>query len=81
MAEKSPRAPLTGSTKTLQENVTRAAPAAGAAYSLVGALLLLGAIGWGVDRWQGTAPWGLLIGLLLGMVVGFYELVKAVYWK
>jgi F0F1-type ATP synthase assembly protein I len=32
-----------------------------------------------VDRWRGTAPWFLLSGLLLGMVVGFYELAKTVY--
>ena len=29
-----------------------------------------------MTRWQGTAPWGLVIGLTLGIVVGFYELVK-----
>jgi len=80
MTDKS-RSPLTGSTKALQENVTRAAPAAAAAYSMVGALLLLGAAGYGVDRWAGSEPWGVMIGLLLGMVVGFYELVKAVYRK
>lgn len=80
MADKS-RSSLTGSTKALQENVTRAAPAAAAAYSMVGALLLLGALGYGIDRWAGTEPWGVLIGLLLGMVVGFYELVKSVNRK
>ena len=48
---------------------------------MVGALLVLGAVGYGVDRWAGTEPWGVLIGLLLGMVVGFYELVKAVSRK
>ena len=81
MAETSPRPPLNGSTKTLQENVARAAPAAAAAYSMVGALLLLGAVGYGVDRWAGSEPWGVLSGLLLGMVVGFYELVKTAYRK
>ncbi len=65
----------------MQENLTRAAPAAAAAYSMVGALLLLGAVGYGVDRWAGSEPWGVLSGLLLGMVVGFYELLKATYRK
>ena len=63
------------SAKSLQENVTRAGPAAAASYTLIGAIILLGGIGYAVDFWQGTAPWGLLIGLLLGVVVGFYELV------
>jgi F0F1-type ATP synthase assembly protein I len=30
-----------------------------------------------VDGWVNTAPWGLVIGLTLGIVVGFYEIVKA----
>ena len=63
------------STKSLQENVTRAGPAAAASYTLIGAIILLGGIGYAVDSWQGTAPWGLVIGLFLGVVVGFYELV------
>lgn len=66
-----------GSVKSLQENVTRAAPAMAASYSLVGAILLFGAIGYGLDRWRGTTPWFLLAGLVLGVVVGFYELIKA----
>ena len=66
-----------GPVKSLQENVTRAAPAMAASYSLVGAILLFGAIGYGLDRWRGTKPWFLLAGLVLGVVVGFYELIKA----
>ena len=69
------------SVKALQENVTRAAPAMAAAYSLVGAIFLFGAIGYGLDRWRGTAPWFLLAGLILGVVVGFYELIKATQRK
>jgi F0F1-type ATP synthase assembly protein I len=61
----------------IQERMDSAAPAAAASYTLIGAVLGLGAIGYGFDRWQGTAPWGLVTGLLLGMVVGFYELIKS----
>jgi len=65
----------------LQENVRRAGPAAMAGYSLIGAILLLGGVGYMVDRWVGTeSPWFLLAGLLVGLVVGFYELAKTV-WK
>ena len=67
------------SAKSLQDNVTRAGPAASASYTLIGAIILLGGIGYGVDAWQGTAPWGLFIGLLLGVVVGFYELMKTIW--
>jgi F0F1-type ATP synthase assembly protein I len=66
------------SIQVFQENVTRAGPAATASYSLIGAIVGLGGLGYGVDRWLGSAPWGVFVGLLLGFVVGFYELVKAV---
>jgi F0F1-type ATP synthase assembly protein I len=72
---------LANSTRQLQENAERAGPAAGASYTLIGAIILLGGIGYTIDRWQGTAPWGILGGLLLGLIVGFYELAKSVWRK
>jgi F0F1-type ATP synthase assembly protein I len=65
--------------RAFQDNVIRAGPVAAASYTLIGALLLLGGIGYAVDRWRGTSPWFLLAGLLLGLIVGFYELAKAVW--
>lgn len=50
-----------------------------ASYTLIGAIVLLGGIGYAVDSWRDTSPWGLLTGLILGMVVGFYELAKAIW--
>lgn len=79
MAKPSRPFPFARSAKSLQENVTRAGPAASASYTLIGAIILLGGIGYAVDAWQGTAPWGLVVGLLVGMVVGFYELVKTIW--
>jgi F0F1-type ATP synthase assembly protein I len=72
---------LARSLKALQENFRRAGPAAAAGYTLMGSILLLGGIGYAVDRWRGTSPWFLLIGLLLGLVVGFLELAKLVFRK
>ena len=68
------------STQSLQDNVSRAGPAAAASYTLIGAIILLGGLGYAIDAWRGTAPWGLLIGLILGLVVGFYELMK-IMWR
>jgi len=65
--------------KAFQENITRSGPVAAASYTLIGAIILLGGIGYAIDRWRGTSPWFLLGGLLLGIVVGFYELAKAVF--
>ena len=75
------RDPFLGkSLQYMQETVRRAGPAASASYTLIGAILLLGGIGFVVDRWLETPPWFLLAGLLMGIVVGFYELAKTV-WK
>jgi F0F1-type ATP synthase assembly protein I len=73
---KGQKASYARSVRSLQENVTRAAPAMAASYALIGAILLFGALGYAIDRWRGTAPWFLLAGLTLGVVVGFYELIK-----
>lgn len=77
MTQSGRKSSLERSTKALQENITRAAPAMAASYSLIGAIFLFAALGYWVDRWWGTSPWFLLAGLVLGIVIGFYELIKA----
>jgi ATP synthase protein I len=71
---------LVRAAEALQDNVVRSGPVAGAGYTLVGAIVLLGGVGYAVDYWFGTAPWGIVLGLLLGVVVGFYELARMVFW-
>lgn len=78
VAQKDSRFSLTRSIQVFQENVNRAGPAATASYTLIGAIVVLGGLGYAADRWFGSAPWGAFAGLMLGLVVGFYELVKAV---
>ena len=80
MADNERETPLERSTRALQQRAEQAGPAAGASYTLIGAIILLGGIGYGVDYWRGSSPWGLLGGLLLGIIVGFYELARTV-WK
>jgi F0F1-type ATP synthase assembly protein I len=72
---------LADSAKSLQDNVRRSGSVAGASYTLIGAIMLLGGIGYAVDKWRGTSPWCLLGGLLLGLIVGFYDLAKTVWHK
>ena len=76
MAKKPRPFSVARSTQRLQENVTRSGPVAGASYTLVGGIILLGGIGYFADGRFGTAPWLLVTGLALGILVGFYELVK-----
>jgi len=72
---------LARSLRQTQENLRRAGPAAAAGYTLLGAILMLGGIGYAVDAWRDTSPWFLLVGLLSGIVVGFVELAKVIWRK
>ena len=40
------------------ERRTQSGPAAGASYTLIGAIILLGGIGYAIDRWRGTVAVG-----------------------
>ena len=76
MAKKNRSFSYSRSAKSLQDNASNAGAAAGASYTLVGGIIVLGGLGYMLDKWQGTGPWGLIIGLALGIIVGFYDLVK-----
>jgi F0F1-type ATP synthase assembly protein I len=73
------RASLPDAARGLQASFTRAGPVAAASYALIGAIVLLGGLGYMADRWLDTEPWLLVGGLLLGVVVGFYELARVVW--
>ena len=55
--------------------------AIGASYSVLGALALFGFGGYWLDRYSGGENYWLIIGLLLGVVVGMYELAKFILKK
>ncbi|HEX5215335.1 MAG TPA: AtpZ/AtpI family protein [Vicinamibacterales bacterium] len=70
---------LEKSVQAFQRTVERSASAWAASYTLIGAIVLFGGLGYGFDRWRGSAPWGLFGGLVLGLVIGFYQLARAVW--
>jgi F0F1-type ATP synthase assembly protein I len=72
---------LSRSARNLQENAERAGPAAGASYTLIGAIIVIGGLGYAIDAWRGTSPWFLIGGLLLGVAVGLWELSKTVFHR
>ena len=55
--------------------------AIGASYSILGALAFFGFSGYWLDRYRGSEKFWLIIGLLLGVVVGMYELAKYILKK
>ncbi len=48
----------------------------GVGLELAGALAGFALVGYWIDRWYETEPWGLVIGVILGMVGGLYNLVR-----
>ena len=55
--------------------------AVGASYTVLGALALFGFGGYWLDRYRGSENFWLIIGLLLGVVEGMYELAKYILKK
>ncbi len=47
------------------------------AAELVGAVMVGGAIGWGLDRWLGSTPWLFLLFFVLGFAAGILNVVRA----
>ena len=76
--EDDPRS-LKESLERLQGTVQKAGPAATISYSLIGAIGLMGLVGYGIDSWLGSWPWGLVGGLMFGVATGFYLLAKEVW--
>jgi F0F1-type ATP synthase assembly protein I len=68
---------LESANERFQERATNALPSALAGYSLIGSILLFGLIGYGIDRWRGgTSHTFLLVGVFVGIAIGFFDLVK-----
>lgn len=47
-----------------------------AGTELVGAIVVCGAIGYGLDRWLDTKPWMLILFLFLGICTGFLNVYR-----
>lgn len=52
-----------------------------AASTMTGSVLGLGAFGYFLDQKFGWPQYGVLVGALLGVVIGMYELYKSIYIK
>tara|TARA_B110000438_G_scaffold9066_1_gene9079 strand:- start:1168 stop:1410 length:243 start_codon:yes stop_codon:yes gene_type:complete len=72
---------LSQSLKQFQRFVRKSGPSASAAYTLLVAVLFLGGVGFYADHYFNSSPLFILIGLLIGLIIGFYELAKSVFKK
>jgi ATP synthase protein I len=60
------------------ESYRKAAPYVDAAWGLLGGMLVGSVAGYFGDRWLGTRPWLLVVGLLLGLMAGFVSFFSIV---
>jgi ATP synthase protein I len=60
-----------------QEANRKAGVAYAAAFSLFASVVSGLILGWLLDRWLGTKPWLLVVGIVLGAAAGFYELIRS----
>ena len=59
------------SNESLHDNLERSEPGMIASYRLIGSIVVLGGLGYFLDRWLDTSPWLLIVGLAAGLVIGF----------
>ncbi len=62
-----------------QNIVKKSGPAASASYTLLASVLIFTLLGWYIDSSRGTKPIGILVGLSIGLITGFYHLAKTIW--
>ncbi len=66
---------LTGASKA--QNMTGAGRALRASTDLVAALVVGGLLGYGIDRWLSTKPWGMILFFFLGFAAGMLNIYRS----
>ena len=59
-----------------QEENRKAGFAYAAGITLFASVVSFCALGWLLDKWLGTDPWLLIIGIVLGSAVGLFEFIR-----
>jgi F0F1-type ATP synthase assembly protein I len=61
----------------LSETIRKAVPYLNLAYVLIASILMVGALGWFGDRYFQTKPVLTILGIFLGLGIGFYSIFKS----
>ena len=61
--------------------LNQAGPAASASYSLITSILLFIFSGFYIDNHFESSPVGIISGTVIGIVVGFYQMIKVANYK
>ncbi len=59
-----------------QDENRKAGFAYAAGITLFASVVSFCALGWLMDKWLGTDPWLLIIGIVLGSAVGLFEFIR-----
>ena len=65
----------------LNKYLLQSAQAASASYVLIASVTIFCIIGFYIDNRYETIPWFTLLGLMIGLMIGFYELAKTIWTK
>lgn len=65
-----------GKPLTVAETVRSSGLAWSAAIALFAAVIVMLIIGWGADLLFGSSPWGIVIGIILGALIGFVQFFR-----
>ena len=61
-----------------QKILQQSGPEASASYGLLASVLIFTFLGWYIDAYNCSSPKGVLLGLAIGLIVGFYHLLKTI---
>jgi len=64
-------------TQNLSANASAMARGFRLSSELIAGVVVGSVIGWSIDRWLSTSPWGLMIFLLLGFAAGVLNVMRA----
>ena len=64
-----------------QKVIQNSGPIASSSYAMLSCILLGLIIGYYIDQKYLISPFGLLVGLFTGLIVGFYQLAKLIWYK
>ncbi|CAN5704159.1 hypothetical protein BH24ACI2_BH24ACI2_11280 [soil metagenome] len=62
--------------ESIAETARKSGLAMSAAIALFGSVVFLLVIGWFADLLLGTSPWGVIGGIILGSVIGFFQFFR-----
>lgn len=62
--------------ESMAETVRRSGLAWSAGIAFFGAVVFMLILGWGADLLLGSSPWGIVVGIIIGSVIGFVQFFR-----